>query len=308
MNDPEPGAQDSSALAVQGQDAPTVLVAGATGYIGRHIVEAVHDAGYRVRALARDEGKLEPVADACDEVFIGEATNIDSLDGVCDGVDAVVSSLGLRTLRRRPSPEEVDLHANLNVLKHAQAAGVEHFIFVGVLGGDQLMTSTPILRPRDEFISALIDSSLTWTVLRPTGSFNDMRELFGLAQRGWAFMLKDDRQRINPVHPADIAQMAVQSITDSALHNAQFGFGGPDVFAHREIADLAAQVLDRRLRSVRMPTWPLDAVGGPLSLLNRNAAGFLRFFRQVMSRDMVGTRIGDHHLIDFYAELGSSRR
>jgi nucleoside-diphosphate-sugar epimerase len=45
---------------------PTVLVAGATGYIGRHTVRALHDAGYRVRALARDERRLDTVADACE--------------------------------------------------------------------------------------------------------------------------------------------------------------------------------------------------------------------------------------------------
>lgn len=87
----------------------TVLVAGATGYIGSHIVRALHDAGYRVRALTRDEGRLKAVADACDEVFVGDATRMEALDGLCDGTEVVVSSLGLRTFRTRPTPEEVDL-------------------------------------------------------------------------------------------------------------------------------------------------------------------------------------------------------
>jgi hypothetical protein len=69
---------------------------------------------HRVRALARDPRRLEPVHDACDDVFIGEATKPSTLDGLCDGVKVIVSSIGLRTLRRRPTPEAVDLHANLN--------------------------------------------------------------------------------------------------------------------------------------------------------------------------------------------------
>lgn len=304
MTSAEPSAQDPTATAPgAGHDSKTVLVAGATGYIGRHTVSVLHEAGYRVRALARHTNKLEPVADSCDEVFVGEATRMDSLDGVCDGVDVVVSSLGLRTLRPRPAPDKVDLHANLNVLRQAQAAGVRQFVFVGVLDGDQLMASTPILRPREEFVGELVNSGLTWTVLRPNGSFNDMREIFSLAERGWAAMLGDGNQRINPVHPADIGQIVARSITDTSLHDTQFGFGGPDTFSHQEIAELAGHILGQPIRKMRMPAWPLDALGTALYPFNRNAAGFLRFFRQVMSTDMVGTPIGTHRLEDFYREL-----
>src|SRR5690625_1466775 len=90
MSPVRPGAETTSNT----DDAPSwVLVAGATGYIGRHIVEALHDAGYRVRALVRNEAKLEPVAHACDEVVLGEATDRDRLKGICEGVDVVVSAL-----------------------------------------------------------------------------------------------------------------------------------------------------------------------------------------------------------------------
>jgi uncharacterized protein YbjT (DUF2867 family) len=196
----------------------TVLVAEATGYIGRHIARALHDAGHRVRVLARDPGRLEPVRDSCDEVFVGQATDMRTLEGLCDGVDAVVSSLGLRTLRPRPTPEAVDLRANLNVLERARRAGVRRFVFVGVLHGRELAGRAPILRPREEFVRRLEESPLTWTVLRPTGAFNDMREVFRLARRGWGVVLGDGRHRINPAHPADIAAVAVRALTDTSLH------------------------------------------------------------------------------------------
>lgn len=52
----------------------TVLVAGATGYMGGHILRALAAQGCRVRALGRSEERLAAVADACDETFVGEAT------------------------------------------------------------------------------------------------------------------------------------------------------------------------------------------------------------------------------------------
>lgn len=305
MNPEWPNAEGTA-----GTDQPPawVLVAGATGYIGRHIVEALHDAGYRVRALVRNVAKLDPVADACDEVVVGDVTDPESLDGVCDGVDVVISALGLRTFRPRPTADEVDFGANLNVLKCAQSAGVGQFIFVGVLDSAQLLAQVPILRPREQFVDELRKSQLTWTVIKPTGAFNDAAEVFRIAQRGWAFMLGDGSHRINPIHPGDIARVAVRAISDTTLHRTEYGIGGPDTYTQRELADLAGQVLGKRLRPLRVPSWPLDAAATVLHPFNRNAAGFLRFFRHTLTRDMVGNPVGDHHLAAFYRELAADQQ
>jgi deazaflavin-dependent oxidoreductase (nitroreductase family) len=282
---------------------PTVLVAGATGYIGGHVVRAMHDAGYRVRALARDEGRLGPVRDACDEVFVGEATRTETLEGLCDGIDVVVSALGPRTFRARPTPEEVDLRANLNILERARDAGARHLVFVGVLRADELMEEAPILRPREEFVRRLKGSGLRWTVLRPTGAFNDMAGIFRLAERGWGLVLGDGEHRINPVHAADIAGEAVRSITDPSLRDAEFGFGGPETYTQAGIARLASRALGKPQRIVRVPYRIVDAAVAIIRPFNRNAAGFLELFRRAASREAVGTPVGSHGLWDFYRSL-----
>lgn len=294
---------DAKASTCTDEPATWVLVAGATGYIGRHIVEALHDAGYRVRALVRDEAKLEPVAYACDEIVVGEATDRDSIQGICDGVDVVVSALGLRTLRRRPTAEDVDLRANENVLECARAADVRQFVFIGVLNGEQMMADVPILRPREQFVSELKQSGLTWSVIRPTGAFNDGAEIFRIAQRGWAVMLDDGSKRFNLIHPADIAEVAVRAISDTELHGIEYGIGGPDTYSQRELTELAANVLGKRLRPFHLPGWTVDALATVLRPFNGNAAGFTRFFRHVLSRDMIGDPVGHHHIADFYGEL-----
>jgi uncharacterized protein YbjT (DUF2867 family) len=68
-----------------------VLVAGATGYLGRFVVKAFKAKGCWVRALGRSEAKLAPIKELADELFIGEVTDPGSLDGLCDGIDAVFS-------------------------------------------------------------------------------------------------------------------------------------------------------------------------------------------------------------------------
>ncbi|BCJ33671.1 3-beta hydroxysteroid dehydrogenase [Actinocatenispora thailandica] len=282
-----------------------VLVAGATGYLGRNIAVALHDAGFRVRALARDPRRLDPIRPACDEVFVGAATRPETLAGLCDDVDVVVSSVGLRTLRGKPTPEQVDLGANLNILARAREAGVGRFLFVSVLHAAELAERVPILRPREEFTHRLVDSGLTWTVLRPTGAFNDMAEIFRLAARGAGMVFGDGRYRINPVHPRDIGDLVAESIRDSALVDQEFGFGGPDTYTAAEIVELAQRVLGRRRRPWHLPYWPVEALSAALRPINRNASGFLRFFCESLGRDMVGTPIGQRHLVDYFAALAA---
>lgn len=285
----------------------TVVVAGATGYIGRHIARAMHDAGYRVRALARDRNRLASVRSACDEVFVGQATQRHTLHGLCDGADVVVSALGLRTVRSRPTPETVDLKANRNILEQARRVGVRHFIFISVLQASQLIASVPILLPREQFVSQLEDSGMTWTVLRPTGSFNDMKEIYQTARHGWGVVLGKGSSRINPVHPADIADVAARAITDVSLHNSEFEFGGPDIYTASEVIELAFRALGKQPRVLHLPYWSIDALAAAVRPVNRNAAGFLAFFRQTLSRDMVGIPIGKHHLWEYYLALASRR-
>lgn len=285
------------------QGKPTVLVAGATGYIGSHIARALHDAGYRVRVLTRSEERLEAVADACDEVFVGEATRMETLDGLCDGIEVVVSSLGLRTLRAQPTAEAVDLQANLNILEHAQKTGVRQFVFVSVLGADELVEMAPIIRPREEFVERLKDSGLRWTVLRPTGAFNDLEGVFRLAKRGWGVVLGDGKQWINPIHAADIAEVALRSVRDPSLENVEFGFGGPETYTYTEITQLASRALGKKLRIVEVPFWTIDAMVAVTRPFNRNAAGFLKFFQTVASRSLVGTPTGTRSLAEFFHAL-----
>lgn len=291
---------------------PRVLVVGATGYLGRHIVAHLHQAGYPVRALVRDPARLgttarEPGIPDVD-VFVGQVTRPETLDGLCDGVSVVVSTLGVRSLARTPTPWEVDYQGNLNVLTRAQKAGVKHFIFVGVLQGDAMRARIPVLEPRERFIDALRQSGLTWTVLRPTGAFNDMAAIFRQARRGRVFLLGSGEARINPIHGTDLAHVVARCIADAAAHNTTYDIGGPDTFTYTEIARLAFQALGTQPHITRITPRLVDGLSQVLKPFNPTAAGFLRFFRWVTTTDMVASPTGQTRLSDFFAQLASQRQ
>ncbi|NNM04286.1 MAG: NAD(P)H-binding protein, partial [Gemmatimonadetes bacterium] len=75
--------------------ARSVLVAGATGYLGGFVAKEFKNRGYHVRALARSPKKLDPLRDSTDEVVEAEITRPETLNGACDGIDVVFSSVGI---------------------------------------------------------------------------------------------------------------------------------------------------------------------------------------------------------------------
>jgi uncharacterized protein YbjT (DUF2867 family) len=283
-----------------------VLVAGATGYIGSRIAAALARRGYAVRALVRSPQRLAVARDAL-ELFTGHATRMETLEGLCDGVDAVVSSLGLRSFRRRPGAYEVDFQANRNILQRAEQAGVGRFVFVGVLNGRELSECVPILRSREQFIDDLRRSSMRWTVLRPTGAFNDAAEILRMAERGRVYLMGDGARRFNPIDAADIADQAIRVLADPRTAGEEIELGGPDAFTHREVAELAFSICGARPRITHLPLWMVDAVVRAIRPVNANAAGFLQFFRWASTVDMLGAPCGKRRLADFFRDSAARR-
>jgi len=90
-----------------------VLVAGATGYLGKFLVKKLKSQGYWVRALSRANQKIEPVKQYVEEVLLGEATKPETIDGLCKNIDIVISSLGITKQKDGLTYMNVDYQANI---------------------------------------------------------------------------------------------------------------------------------------------------------------------------------------------------
>lgn len=281
-------------------DRRTVVVCGATGYLGRHVVRALHDDGWRVRALVRDAARLGDAADAADEVFVGRPTDPETLDGLFDGADAAFSSIGTRSFKRRPSFRAVDERANLHLVDAAERAGIGRFVFVSVLGGAELRDSSPLIEARERVVDRLRAGTMTTTIIRPTGFFNDMDAFRQMAERGRVWLIGDDRTRINPIHGADLAEVIREALASD--DTADRTVGGPDVLTQAEIAEYAfAATGGGAVKVSRVPSGLVRTIGRTIGPVNPNAGANLRMFAVMGERDMVGTPVGTHHLADDFA-------
>lgn len=283
-----------------------VLICGATGYLGRYLVREAHDRGHFVRALVRRESGLGEARAACDDVFVGQATDFSTLGGMCDDIDVVVSALGNRTLKRKPTFWEVDYGANLSILRRALSAEVKQLIFVSVLDGAQHRGAIPQVEARERVVDELKRSDIGWTVIRPSGFFNDMAEFFHMARKtGTVWLPGAGTTRFNPIHGADLAKVTLDGVGEQH-YGREIPAGGPDVLSLRQVGELAFAALGKEPRFRSFPAWLMPASARLLKPFNENVASLIAMFAAFSGADAVTDQHGTHHLADFYRELAQA--
>lgn len=275
-----------------------VLIAGATGYLGRFLCAEYARRGHHVTALVRDTARAEGLADLSIEA---EATRPEMLQGVMDGMDLVVSSLGITRQAEGLGYREVDFQANLNLLREAEAAGVKRFAYIHVLNADA-MAGVPLVDAKAAFVDALHACDMPATVIAPTGYFSDMGEIFAMARMGRVWLFGDGTQRLNPIHGADLA-VAIADATDAGWGWVEIG--GPDVMTQCEIARAAFAALGTEPRITHLPGVLRRATLSVLPIMPRRISGPARFFLTALGLDMVAPRFGTRHLADHFATLAA---
>ena len=217
-----------------------------------------------------------------------------------DGMDLVVSALGMTRQADGLSYRDVDYGANLNLLREAEAAGVGRFAYVHVLNVGA-MRHVPLVAAKADFVDALRASALPSTVIAPSGYFSDMGEFLSMARSGRVWLFAPGTHRINPIHGADLAA-ATAHATEAGTD--WLDVGGPETFTHLEIARLAVAAVGRPARITLLPDGMRRLALAALPRLTpRRIHGPAQFFLTALSRDMVGPPFGTRRLHDYFATL-----
>jgi uncharacterized protein YbjT (DUF2867 family) len=276
-----------------------VLVAGATGYLGKFVVKKFKKQGYWVRTLARNAAKLENLNECYDEIFIGEAINPNSLKGICKGIDIVFTSIGITKQKDNLTYMDVDYQANKNLLVEAKRAGVKKFIYISVFGVEK-MKNLKAIQAKLKFEEDLKKSGLDYSIIYPNGFFSDMMECLEMAKKGKGLVIGTGENKINPIHGADLAEICINAVEGD---ETEINVGGPEVLTHREIFEIAFGVLNKKVKISRLPLWIRNLMLGLARIFTSvKVYGPLEFFMTVLSMNMVAPKYGKHHLKDFFLE------
>ena len=285
-----------------------VLVAGATGYLGRYVLKGFIEKGYWVRALVRNPDKLkeqgqflEPaITDNIHDIAVVDVTKPETLNSVCKDIDIIFSSVGITRQKGRLGFADVDYGGNSNLLSVALKENIEKFIFVSVLNGKKLVDKTPMAFWREKFVDELIDSGLDFCIIRPSGFFSDLSEYIKMANKGKGYVIGDLDTKLNPIHDEDLAKICVEACNDD---RKEICIGGPEEFTQKEILRLAFSVVNKPEKIRTIPLWLLEIVASIVKLFNSKIYALLRFFISAAKYDFTTTKSGSHKLSDFFTDF-----
>jgi uncharacterized protein YbjT (DUF2867 family) len=280
-----------------------VLVAGATGYLGRFVAGELKSRGHFVRALARSPHKLDDMRDQLDEVVCGEITLPETLEGVCDDIDVVFSSVGITKQKGELTWKDVDYQGNANLLEVAQRADVAKFIYVSVFNGPNLR-HLDIVRAHEDFVDVLKASGMDYAIIRPTGFFSDMTEFYRMAQRGRVYVFGRGDNKVNPIHGADLAVTCADAIDGE---RQEIDVGGPQVLTYREIAQLAFRAQGKPAKISSLHMFIVKPIVITTRVFNRHQGELLAFMATAMTSDVVAPPTGTRTLEAYYQDLRNGK-
>jgi len=200
----------------------TVLITGATGTIGRHLVHQLTEAGHRVRALTRNPAAADLPDDV--EVVAGYLTEPNRLTDAFDGVSAAhLITFG--------GDNGEPLTTGAELVELATRCGVRR---VTVLGGWEETSVEPALRASD----------LSWTLLVPGEFMSGALEWAGsVREHGAVRLLADWPSAV--VHDADIAAAAVTALTEDGPAGQTYPITGPQALTPADRARLIGEAIGR---------------------------------------------------------------
>jgi uncharacterized protein YbjT (DUF2867 family) len=241
---------------VYGVNAVEILVAGATGYIGRRLVPALLAAGHRVRALARAPERAAATLPPGVRIVPGDVLRPETLEAALAGVEAayyLVHSMEGDEF----SFEERDRRAARNFGAAAAAAGVQRIIYLGGLGNERTRLSAH-LRSRQEVGAILAASGVPVTEFRAAviigaggASFEMLRELTERLP-----VMVCPRWVTSPIQPialADVLAYLVRCLDVPATAGRVLEIGGPEVMTYQQMMQRFARLRGTRRLIVRVP-------------------------------------------------------
>lgn len=272
----------------------TVLVTGATGFVGGHLVDRLVAEGIGVRALARPESDARRI-EALVEVARGDLTDVRTLERAADGCSLVyhVAATTSSRVRSRVDLRETNVQGTLNVARAAARAGVERFVHVSTCGvygfrcapfADESTPpapDTPYRRSKaqaERGLSALAAATGLRVVVARLSSVYGPRaknwvRICRSIQSGAFRRIGSGRNRVHLCHVSDVVSGLRACAEAPGIDGRTYNLAGPAPISMDGLVDALSRALGaRRAARVAVPGFPIHVLRG-LDLAAARALG-----------------------------------
>lgn len=278
-----------------------IAVTGATGTVGRAVVDELAALGLRPRALVRSSERVADLADRA-ELVLGDLERPERLARLLAGVERAFVLTPLH-------PRQDDLQ--VRIVDAARLAGVTHVVKLSAWGADPAAAAR-IHHQHGVGDRHLERSGMGFTCLRPNAFMQNAKQWQASIARRSAIALPAGDARVSMIDARDIAAVAVRLLTAPHLENATYDLTGPQALSYAEVAESLSRAAGRTIRhddvspeqardamrAAGMPAWAVEA---RLELYATYRAGTAERTTTAVA-DLLGRR--PRRFDEFAAELG----
>jgi len=241
------------------EDILKVFVTGATGFVGRYVVNELLKQGHETVLLCREQispqNQTPPLS--LSSFIVGDILDSSSLEKGVSGCDAVIHLVGIIRETGRNTFMNVHYNGTKHVVDAALSAGVRRFIHMSAEGTKQHALSQ---YHKTKFMAEeyLKSSGLNYTIFRPSmlfghgdTSFTVLAELIRKAP--FIPVIGDGNYKWQPVSVFNVAELFVSSLENNKAKNKTYEIRGPDVFTFNEVLDIIMDVIGVKKQTVHIP-------------------------------------------------------
>jgi uncharacterized protein YbjT (DUF2867 family) len=244
-----------------------VLITGGTGFVGRGITQELLNSGHEVELLVRpgSEGKVPDSQGPYRKVRVrpGDVLDPPSLLAAIRGCDAVIHLVGI--IREFPKNgitfERLHTQASFNVISAIKTVGPRRYLHMSALGaaGD---SPSPYHRTKAEAEAGVRVAGLDWTIFRPSliyGPGDLSLNMFAAQIRKLPLVpvIGNGRYLLQPISLQTVAQAFCAALEKGVSVGQAYSLTGPQAYTYNDLLRVLGRVMDRRVRLVHLPVWPV---------------------------------------------------
>ena len=277
-----------------------VLLAGAFGNLGFEILKVLAERNYEIVAADLKEKDSELKGKYTFRQI--DATNPETLKGICNGVDTVITTMGLTTASTKFTSYDIDYQGNLNLLNEAKAADVKKFVYTSVIACKEPgAEKVPMLHAKAMFEDEVIKSGIPYVIHRPTGYFYDIAKVFKpYVDKGEMQLLKGYHGvKANVVDCPDFANYIVDHIDDK---NKIYEVGGKETYTYEEMAKMCFRAAKKPVIIKDSSIFMFSMLANMPFIKKAGKHDIILFSKWTLSHDLVGKDIAGDHSFKEYIE------
>lgn len=260
-----------------------VVLAGAFGKLGSDILRALVRDGHDVLAVDMVLRGLDGIEGSYEKKQV-DVTKPEQLKGLCDGADAVITTVGLTRTSAEVTNYDIDYQGNLNLLNEAKRAGVKKFAYVSVLKADKA-PKVPMLHAKYLLEEALKASGIDYVIFRPTGYFYDIAKVFKpMIEKGEVTLLGKKPVSANVIDTTDLADFMLLHLGD---RNKTYDIGGTETYTYEEIARMFFAAAGKEPVIKHAPPFLFDVLAFVNKRKKNGKEAILRFSKWTLTESMV---------------------